>query len=67
VRRNRIKRLLREAFRLSQHRLPADLTLFCVPRAGADITLEECVESLTRLAARLERRLRRDRPKDEPV
>ena len=67
VRRNRIKRLLREAFRLSQHRLPTHLTLFCAPRAGVNMTLDACVESLIRLAARLDRRLRHDRPKGESV
>ena len=59
VRRNRIKRLLREAFRLSQHLLPAGLDLICTPRRGADVTLVGCVESLTDLAGRLARRLER--------
>lgn len=54
-RRNRLKRVLREAFRLSQHDLPVGLDLICVPRPGGDITLAGCVESLTRLAARLAR------------
>lgn len=57
VRRNRIKRLLREAFRLSQHQLPAGIDFICAPRAGADISLSGCVESLLRLAERLEARL----------
>jgi ribonuclease P protein component len=59
VRRNRLKRLLREAFRLTRHQLPAGLDLLCAPRAGADMTLPGCVESLTRLAARLARELAR--------
>lgn len=58
VRRNRLKRLLREAFRLRQHDLPPGLDLVCSPRAGADITLADCLESLPRLAARLAARLR---------
>ena len=59
VRRNRIKRLLREAFRLSRPRLPAGLDLLCAPRRGADINLDGCAESLLRLSARLERQFRR--------
>ncbi|MCK4341138.1 MAG: ribonuclease P protein component [Phycisphaerae bacterium] len=59
VRRNRIKRLLREAFRLTQHELPAGLDLVCVPRAGGDFQLEGCRESFITLTARLARRLAR--------
>ncbi|MFH1748857.1 MAG: ribonuclease P protein component [Planctomycetota bacterium] len=55
VRRNRIKRVLREAFRLSQHNLPAGLDLLCAPRRGAEIELEACTQSLRRLATRLAR------------
>ena len=32
VRRNKLKRLLREAFRLEQHRFPPDLDLVLIPR-----------------------------------
>ena len=58
VHRNRIKRVLREAFRLCRHQLPAGLDLACAPREGADITLTGCTESLIRLAVRLSRHLR---------
>ena len=58
VRRNRIKRVLREAFRLSRRRLPRGLDLACAPRAGAEITLRETIESLTRIAERLARATR---------
>jgi ribonuclease P protein component len=66
VRRNRIKRVLREAFRLARRELPAGLDLLCSPRVGADIDLTGCVESLTRLAARLERRLTERNPRRVP-
>lgn len=57
VRRNRIKRVLREAFRLSRPQLPTGLDLVCAPRTGGDIRLESCRESFVRLATRLSRRL----------
>ncbi|MFQ5423436.1 MAG: ribonuclease P protein component [Phycisphaerae bacterium] len=38
--RNRIKRLLREAFRLDYAALPQGFDLVCVPRVGADTSLE---------------------------
>jgi ribonuclease P protein component len=56
VRRNRIKRVLREAFRLSREQLPAGLDLACAPRAGTDIALEPVVRSLRQVTARLARR-----------
>lgn len=53
VQRNRIKRLLREAFRLRQYDLPAGYDLVCTPRVGVRLELSACVQSLTQLAARL--------------
>lgn len=40
VRRNRIKRLLREAFRLELRRLPGGYDFVCIPRGGEDATLD---------------------------
>ncbi|MGL6077019.1 MAG: ribonuclease P protein component [Fimbriiglobus sp.] len=52
VRRNRYKRLFREAFRLEQHSLPnADFVL--VPRGSAPATLEEYRHSLVKLARQI--------------
>ncbi len=56
VRRNRAKRLLREAFRLQQYDLPAGFDLVCSPRAGAHLDLSGARESLLRLATRLVKR-----------
>jgi ribonuclease P protein component len=56
VRRNRLKRLLREAFRLSQHDLPAGLDLVLIPRQQSGATLDDYRNSLVRLAGKLSRR-----------
>ena len=55
--RNRWKRLLREAFRLSRERLPAGLDLVVIPRSAAPPELLALMESLPRLASRLANRL----------
>ena len=59
VRRNRLKRLLREAFRLSQHDLPAGLDLILIPRLGGPARLRDYQKSLKRLAWKLARRIQR--------
>lgn len=53
VQRNRLKRLLREAFRHSQYDLPVGYDLICTPRVGVRLELPACIQSLMRLAARL--------------
>ena len=53
VRRNRIKRLCREAFRLTRSELPAGWDYIMVPRAGGQLTLEALRESLRKLTARV--------------
>lgn len=55
VRRNRIRRLMRESFRLNQHRFPEGLDLVLVPRRGAELTLEALSASLVKLVARAAR------------
>jgi len=54
VRRNRLKRLIREAFRLSYAQVPRGLDLVCAPQAGAELTLSVVRASLLRLVQRLE-------------
>ena len=64
LRRHRIKRILREAFRLSREDLPTGLDLACAPRAGATIELPEAIESLASIARRLARKFANDRHED---
>jgi ribonuclease P protein component len=60
--RNRWKRLIREAFRLSRPRLPEGVDLVVIPRQGVVPELAALLESLPRLAGRISRRLARDKP-----
>ena len=55
--RNRWKRLLREAFRLSRQQLPAGVDLIVIPRPGVEPSLPRLTESLPRLAARVAKKL----------
>ena len=52
VRRNRLKRLCREAFRLTRSRLPAGWDYVLLPRRGRRVTLTDLQASLERLAAK---------------
>jgi ribonuclease P protein component len=54
--RNRFKRLVREAFRLSKAELPAGLDLVVVPR-GANLTFEDARRSLPALAQSVAKRI----------
>jgi len=55
--RNRWKRLLREAFRLSRRQLPQGIDLIVIPRGDAEPELMSLLESLPRLAAKVARKL----------
>lgn len=50
-RRNRLKRVIREAFRLSRAELPQGYDIICTPRPGAELELAECRRSLGKLVA----------------
>lgn len=58
VRRSRIKRLIREAFRLSRPQLLCGLDLVCIPHRGAPLELAALRRSLVELSRRLRRRLK---------
>lgn len=57
VTRNRIKRLLREAFRLGQHELPAGVDLIVIPRTNSAATLADYRRSLAGCLRRAMKRL----------
>jgi len=67
VRRTALKRLLREAFRLSQHELPSDLDLILIPQRSTAETasLADYRQSLVRLTNRLARQV--SAPQNEPA
>ena len=62
VRRNRIKRLCREAFRTVRCELPGGWDFMIVPRAGRDLTLVSLQESIRALAGRLIRDAGKEAP-----
>ena len=53
VRRNRIKRMLREAFRLTRSELPPGWDFMIVPRVGRDFTVENLQASIRSLGKRV--------------
>ena len=59
VRRNRLRRLYREAYRLSRSELPTGLDLILIPRSADEPKLDDLVKSLPVLAASLTRRIAR--------
>jgi ribonuclease P protein component len=58
--RNRWKRLLREAFRLSRERLPGGLDFIAIPRNESKPEPKALAKSLVDLSWRLSKRLKRD-------
>lgn len=50
VQRNRLKRIVREAARLSMSEFPPGLDIICAPRPSPMLTLRKCRASLVRLA-----------------
>ena len=60
VKRHRLRRLLREAYRLSQNEIPEGLDLILIPRVGSQSTLDDYRASLVRLSRKLHQRLSRE-------
>ncbi|HEY2883354.1 MAG TPA: ribonuclease P protein component [Pirellulales bacterium] len=60
VARNRWKRLLREAFRLSREKLPVGIDFIVIPCGAGEPQLQPLQKSLVDLAWRLRKRLQKD-------
>jgi ribonuclease P protein component len=58
--RNRLRRLYREAFRLTRHEMPVGLDLVLIPRRPEHPPLEELKRSLPRLVRQAARKLERE-------
>jgi ribonuclease P protein component len=63
VRRNRLRRLYREAFRLTRHEMPVGFDLILIPRRPEPPTLAELKQSLPRLVRQAARKLGREAEK----
>src|SRR5216684_5683743 len=61
--RNRLRRLYREAFRLTRHQMPTGFDLVLIPRGPAEPTLEELKRSLPRLVRQAARKVGQDGPR----
>lgn len=64
VQRNRLRRLYREAFRLSRHDMPVGLDLVLIPRRPEPPALEDLRRGLPQLVRQLQRKLQRDARKE---
>ena len=60
VKRNRIRRLLREAFRLSQHDIPTGFDYILIPQQPAPDTLAQYQQSLLRLTQKAVKKMPRN-------
>ena len=49
VRRNRLKRVTREAFRLALDEFPSGVDIICMPRYDVELSSADCMQSLRRL------------------
>jgi ribonuclease P protein component len=61
TRRNRLRRLYREAFRLTRSQMPTGYDLVLIPRRPEEPTLEELMRSLPRLVRNVVRRIEKER------
>jgi ribonuclease P protein component len=58
--RNRLRRLYREAFRLTRHEMPTGLDLIIIPRGSDEPPLDDLKGSLPHLVRQLGRRIARE-------
>ena len=58
--RNRLRRLYREAFRLTKHDMPVGLDLVVIPRKAEEPAFAELKRSLPRLVQQVARKLGRE-------
>lgn len=63
VQRNRLRRLYREAFRLTRHEMPVGFDLILIPRRPEPPTLDQLKQSLPRLVGQAARKLEREADK----
>ncbi len=61
--RNRLRRLYREAFRLTRHEMPAGLDLVLIPRGGDEPALDDLKRSLPHLVRQVARRIGKEAPR----
>ena len=62
VQRNRLRRLYREAFRLTKHEMPTGLDLILIPRRSEEPALDELKRALPRLVHQVAQKLGREAP-----
>jgi ribonuclease P protein component len=73
VQRNRLRRLFREAYRLTKAELPMGIDLVLIPRKSEQPTLEGLKQSLMKLLKQVAKKLERDKgacgadPLDKPI
>jgi ribonuclease P protein component len=60
VQRNRLRRLYREAFRLSKEQIPVGMDLVLIPRSQEEPVLEALQKSLVKLASQVQKKMLKD-------
>jgi ribonuclease P protein component len=66
TRRNRLRRLYREAFRLTRHELPVGIDLVLIPRRPDEPSLQQLRQSLSRLVRQVAKKLEPAQPAEAP-
>lgn len=61
VRRNRLRRLYREAFRLTKHEMPVGIDLVVLPRRPDDPDLHQLKKALPKLVSQLAQKLAKEK------